>query len=52
MADSYSTSASLSDCRYELKFTPDPDIFKRGVRLENLMADLEELGTDCAGPGI
>lgn len=29
---------------YELEFTPDPDIFKRGVRLENLFAELEELG--------
>jgi two-component system chemotaxis sensor kinase CheA len=28
-----------------LIFTPDPDIFKRGVRLENLLAELEELGT-------
>ncbi len=30
--------------RYELVFTPDPDIFKRGVRLENLLAELGELG--------
>lgn len=30
--------------RYELEFTPDQDIFKRGVRLENLFAELEELG--------
>ena len=30
--------------RYELEFTPDPDIFKRGVRLESLFAELEELG--------
>jgi two-component system chemotaxis sensor kinase CheA len=30
--------------RYELTFAPDPDTFKRGVRLENLLADLEELG--------
>lgn len=29
---------------YELLFTPDQDIFKRGVRLENLFAELEELG--------
>ena len=29
---------------YELVFSPDPDIFKRGVRLENLLAELEELG--------
>ncbi len=29
---------------YELTFRPDPDIFKRGVRLENLLAELEELG--------
>jgi two-component system, chemotaxis family, sensor kinase CheA len=34
-----------SQCRLlELLFTPDPDIFKRGVRLENLFAELEELG--------
>lgn len=31
--------------RFELTFRPDPDIFKRGVRLENLLAELEELGT-------
>ena len=31
-------------CLYELLFTPEPDIFKRGVRLENLFAELEELG--------
>ena len=30
---------------YEMIFSPDPDIFKRGVRLENLLAELEELGT-------
>lgn len=30
---------------YELTFRPEPDIFKRGVRLENLLAELEELGT-------
>ena len=30
--------------RYKLEFTPDPDIFKRGVRLESLFAELEELG--------
>lgn len=30
--------------RYELEFKPDPDIFKRGVRLESLFAELEELG--------
>ena len=31
--------------RYELHFTPDPDIFKRGIRLENLLSELEELGS-------
>jgi two-component system chemotaxis sensor kinase CheA len=31
--------------RYELLFTPDPDLFQRGVRLENLMAELEDLGS-------
>lgn len=30
--------------RYELIFTPDPDIFRRGIRLESLFAELEELG--------
>lgn len=29
---------------YELTFRPEPDIFKRGVRFENLLAELEELG--------
>ncbi len=29
---------------YELEFTPDPDVFKRGIRLESLFAELEELG--------
>lgn len=33
------------DYRYQLIFTPDSDIFLRGVRIENLIADLEELGT-------
>jgi len=32
------------DCRYELEFSPDPDIFQRGVRLESLFAELEEMG--------
>lgn len=36
-------AASLHN--YELTFRPDLDIFKRGVRLENLLAELEELGT-------
>lgn len=30
--------------QYELIFTPDNDIFKRGIRMENLLADLRELG--------
>lgn len=34
-----------ADHRFELLFTPDPDLFQRGVRLENLMAELEELGS-------
>jgi len=29
---------------YDLEFSPDPDIFKRGIRLESLFAELEELG--------
>ena len=37
--------APSTEHRYELTFTPDPDIFKRGVRLENLLADLGGLGT-------
>lgn len=35
---------SAASHRYQLEFTPDPDIFKRGVRLESLFAELEELG--------
>lgn len=38
------TAAAPGVHHYELLFTPDPDIFKRGIRLENLMAELEELG--------
>ena len=37
-------SVVTADRRYDLFFTPDPDIFRRGVRMENLIADLEELG--------
>lgn len=29
---------------YEMVFTPDPDIFKRGVRVEQLFREMEELG--------
>lgn len=29
---------------YELEFTPDPDIFKRGVRVEQLFRELSDLG--------
>lgn len=32
------------DYLYELLFTPEQDIFKRGVRMECLFAELEELG--------
>jgi len=39
------SGVSCTDHRYDLIFTPDIDIFKRGVRLENLLADLAELGT-------
>lgn len=39
------TPAASVDHRYELLFTPDPDIFKRGIRLENLLSELEELGS-------
>ncbi|MHB8121009.1 MAG: chemotaxis protein CheW [Desulfuromonadaceae bacterium] len=39
-----SDSVATTRHHYELEFTPDPDIFKRGVRLESLFAELEELG--------
>ena len=39
------TESAVIDYRYQLIFTPDSDIYVRGVRLENLIADLEELGT-------
>lgn len=29
---------------YDLEFTPDPDVFRRGIRIENLFDDLRELG--------
>ncbi|RII25439.1 MAG: chemotaxis protein CheA [Geobacter sp.] len=39
------TSDSQPGCRlFEMEFTPDPDIFKRGVRLEQLFLELEQLG--------
>lgn len=39
------SAAPAAVCRqYEMLFTPDPDIFKRGVRLESLFSELEELG--------
>ena len=39
------SAASSADCHcFELEFKPDPDIFKRGTRLESLFAELEELG--------
>jgi two-component system chemotaxis sensor kinase CheA len=44
VTDCNAPSADSGVRRYELIFAPDPDIFKRGVRLENLLADLEELG--------
>lgn len=44
MSECNSSSAGFSDHRYELIFTPDSDIFKRGVRMENLLGDLGELG--------
>ena len=43
--ESSAVSGLCADHRYELLFTPDPDLFQRGVRLENLMAELEELGS-------
>lgn len=43
--ESSAVSGLSADHRYELLFTPDPDLFQRGVRLENLMAELEELGS-------
>lgn len=44
MPDCDAAQAVSPEHRFELIFTPDPDIFKRGVRLENLLADLRELG--------
>lgn len=44
VTDCNAPSADTTVHRYELTFAPDPNIFKRGVRLENLLADLEELG--------
>jgi len=39
-------AVSAAGChRYEMTFTPDPDIFKRGVRMENLLADLGDMGS-------
>ena len=38
-----STPSSLQ--LYDMMFTPDIDIFQRGIRLENLLTDLQELGT-------
>ena len=38
------SSSAATDGRFQLTFTPDPDIYLRGVRLENLVADLEDLG--------
>ena len=38
-------AVSAARCnRYEMTFSPDLDIFKRGVRMENLLEDLGELG--------
>jgi len=42
---SCSSSTGQVDRCFEILFTPDQDMFKRGTRLENLLADLEELGT-------
>lgn len=38
------SAKDVANHRYELDFTPDSDLFKRGVRLENLLADLDALG--------
>lgn len=38
--------------RFELEFTPDQDIFKRGTRLESLFAELEELGELTVKAGL
>ena len=44
-AETTQTDEPAAGCRhYEMLFTPDPDIFKRGVRLESLFSELEELG--------
>ncbi len=39
------TSTQSSTHLYQLTFTPDSNIFERGIRLENLFADLKELGS-------
>ncbi|MDA8413856.1 MAG: chemotaxis protein CheW [Desulfobacteraceae bacterium] len=38
--------------RYELVFTPDPDIFRRGVRIEQLFRELQELGELSINAGL
>lgn len=43
VADSATELFSV-DRSYEVTFTPDPDIFMRGVSLENLLADFSDLG--------
>ena len=52
IAQSDTVAPEHSDQRYELVFTPDPDIFRRGIRLENLFAELEELGELTVTAGL
>jgi len=52
IAQSGTVASEHSDQRYELVFTPDPDIFRRGIRLENLFAELEELGELTVTAGL
>jgi len=33
----------LLPCRYQLAFTPDPEIFTRGIRIESIISELTEL---------
>ena len=38
-----SESAASAPKRYRLVFSPDPDIFRRGIRMESIIAELGEL---------
>jgi two-component system chemotaxis sensor kinase CheA len=46
--DSESCPGSSRACRYQLVFTPDPDIFRRGIRIESIITELAGLAQDGA----